>query len=424
MSPAPHAFWRLDETSGARADDAAGGHDGDYRGGVRLGVPGIASGSSKAAGFDGVNDCVAVTFDGAPLGKQSLMILGDSFTVPGRNFPNALETRLEGKGYDLDVIAYSKSGDDTGEALARLKAYFNDPHNVRPDAALVALGTNDALDGMATAKTEANLRQICDLFQSKGVDVLLCGTDPYYPTAKGAKGFADAGTQHAFEAVFPRVAKAEGVLLEPNLIEGLYNDPIRVQSDGLHPSWKGTAYMAGRALPEAMDLLDHAGGGGGGAFNFAEGTVSLSFKADDTGGRQALFSKDAAGYGNGGGTSLWLEGDQLRLRFEGETSVIALKSADGAIKPGEVHHAAFTFDRDTGTHLYLDGQQVGGRSFLDDWQGNDEAILIGARNPNGASGAVTNVKDFFHGTIDDVAVFDTALSGNEVRALAADGMWV
>lgn len=277
---------------------------------------------------------------------------------------------------------------------------------------------------MATAKTEANLRQICDLFEAKGVDVLLCGTEPYYPTAKGAKGIADTASQVAFEAVFPRVAKAEGVLLEPNLIDGLYGDPARVQPDRLHPTWKGTAYMAGRVLPEAMDLLDGAGGGGSDAFNFDEGTVSLWFKAGDTAGRQALFSKDAAGYGDGGGTSLWLEGKQLCLRFEGETFAITLKSAAGAVKAGEAHHAAFTFDHDTGTRLYLDGRQVMARSFLDDWQGNDEAILIGARNPFGTPGAVTGVRDFFHGTIDDVAVIDQALSGNEVRALATDGMWV
>jgi RHS repeat-associated protein len=58
---APIAYWRLGETSGTLADDAAGTRDGTYTGGALLNRPTLVSGGNPAAGFDGVDDRVAAT---------------------------------------------------------------------------------------------------------------------------------------------------------------------------------------------------------------------------------------------------------------------------------------------------------------------------------------------------------------------------
>ena len=58
----PIAYWRLDDSAGRTARDAAGGHDGTYEHGVALGEPGVVA-DNAAAAFDGRNDYVEVPHD-------------------------------------------------------------------------------------------------------------------------------------------------------------------------------------------------------------------------------------------------------------------------------------------------------------------------------------------------------------------------
>ena len=57
----PTAYWRLGETTGTLADDAAGTRDGTYTGGVLLNRTTLVSGGNPAASFDGVDDRVTAT---------------------------------------------------------------------------------------------------------------------------------------------------------------------------------------------------------------------------------------------------------------------------------------------------------------------------------------------------------------------------
>ncbi|MEL6105640.1 MAG: Ig-like domain-containing protein [Planctomycetota bacterium] len=54
----------------------------------------------------------------------------------------------------------------------------------------------------------------------------------------------------------------------------------------------------------------------------AEGTYSLSFVAEDVGGRNALFSKDASGYGEGGHLTALVENGKLKVRFQSTTKSV------------------------------------------------------------------------------------------------------
>jgi len=61
LTDGPRAYWRLGETSGTVAADAAGTNPGTYTGGVTLGQPSALAGDTNAsASFDGVNDYVGV----------------------------------------------------------------------------------------------------------------------------------------------------------------------------------------------------------------------------------------------------------------------------------------------------------------------------------------------------------------------------
>jgi len=57
----PVGYWRLGESSGTSAADAAGSNTGTYRNGVATGAAGLTSDTAdRAASFDGANDSVAV----------------------------------------------------------------------------------------------------------------------------------------------------------------------------------------------------------------------------------------------------------------------------------------------------------------------------------------------------------------------------
>jgi hypothetical protein len=62
LSDGPAGYWRLGESSGTVAKDAAGSHDGTYVNGPTLGQASLLAGDtvSKAVSFDGVNDFVRV----------------------------------------------------------------------------------------------------------------------------------------------------------------------------------------------------------------------------------------------------------------------------------------------------------------------------------------------------------------------------
>lgn len=62
LADGPISYWRLDESAGSTAADAAGSNGGTYLGGVSLGVPGALTGDSDTAvTLDGSSGYVAVS---------------------------------------------------------------------------------------------------------------------------------------------------------------------------------------------------------------------------------------------------------------------------------------------------------------------------------------------------------------------------
>jgi Concanavalin A-like lectin/glucanases superfamily len=108
-SERPVSLWRLGETSGTTAHDAAGRHDGGYVGGVRLGqAPAPGRGSNGSARFDGVDDFVSFgdAFDHA--GRRSFSVEGwirpAAFRASGRRIVLAKVTRGSRRaGYVLSI---------------------------------------------------------------------------------------------------------------------------------------------------------------------------------------------------------------------------------------------------------------------------------------------------------------------------------
>jgi acyl-CoA thioesterase I len=180
-----------------------------------------------------------------------LVVLGDSLTagfgLPHEDgFQAKLSAALHARGIEVTMVDGAVSGDTTAGGLARLDWVFAYP----ADAAIVELGANDGLRGLAPSEIEHNLTAILDRLDAKRVKVLLSGM---YPPANFGPDYT-----REFRAVFDRLGQRPGILYDPFFLEGVALVPSLIQADGLHPNAEGVARIVDRLLPLVVRLLGEA----------------------------------------------------------------------------------------------------------------------------------------------------------------------
>lgn len=171
-----------------------------------------------------------------------ITILGDSITA-GYGLPAAfalparLQAALARRGIAARVRGAGVSGDTAADGLARLD------FSVQPDTSLciVALGGNDLLQGLDPRSTRETLRAIVRRLKARRIRVVLAGLTA--PRAIGADYARD------FDALFPAVARAEGVPLYPDLRAGIAGRPDLNQADGIHPNAAGVEIIVAGLAP-------------------------------------------------------------------------------------------------------------------------------------------------------------------------------
>ena len=194
--------------------------------------------------------------NGAGAAERTIRILafGDSLTQgygvpPGLDFPNQLEHALKAKGLNVAIINAGVSGDTSAGGLARLDWSIGDPKTT-PDAAIVELGANDGLRGLAPVEMEKNLDGILAKLKARKIAVLLAGMKS--PRNLGASYAAE------YDAVFPRLAKKYDVLFYPFFLDGVVLDRTLIQPDGLHPNPKGVEVIVKAIAPSVVKLVQQA----------------------------------------------------------------------------------------------------------------------------------------------------------------------
>ena len=180
-----------------------------------------------------------------------LVVLGDSLTAglglkPGKAFPDQLQAALRAKGYDVDVVNAGVSGDTAGDGLAR----FDWAVPADASALIVELGANDMLRGFSFREMKKALTGILDKAGAAHLPMLIAGM-------RAAPNLG-ADYDHAFDAIYPELAKASGAILYPFFLEGVAGNPKLNQPDGMHPTAAGVAVIVQRMLPSVEDLLRRA----------------------------------------------------------------------------------------------------------------------------------------------------------------------
>jgi acyl-CoA thioesterase-1 len=174
--------------------------------------------------------------------------LGDSLMQgyglpPGGDFPARLQAKLAADGINVQIVNAGVSGDTSAGGLARLDWSLAD----HPDAAIVELGSNDALRGTDPAETEKNLDAILAKLKAANVPVLLAGM--MAPRNLGPDYVKK------FDAIYPRLAKKYGVLFYPFFLDGVATNPKLNQKDGMHPNPQGVEIIVARIEPFVKQLI-------------------------------------------------------------------------------------------------------------------------------------------------------------------------
>ena len=179
-----------------------------------------------------------------------ILALGDSLTAgyglqPHESFPRQLELLLRERHPTASVANAGVSGDTSAGGRARLPRVLAGL-KTRPDLAIVELGANDLLRGIAPERMRDNLDAILTELQRCGIPALLTGM--WAPPFLGA--FAER-----YNRVFPELATAHGVPLYPFFLAEVAAVEGLTLRDRVHPNAQAIGIVARRILPDVEGAL-------------------------------------------------------------------------------------------------------------------------------------------------------------------------
>ena len=184
--------------------------------------------------------------------SATVVVVGDSLSAEygvkrGAGWVSLMAERFKDQKLDAQVHNAGISADTTAGGLSRLPSLLK---RLQPDVVVLELGANDALRGLPLTTTESNLTRMIELSRKAGAKVLLVGMEvpPNYGPAYTSQ----------FRAVFPKVAKAQGVPLVPFLLKNVADAPNAMelfQSDRMHPNETAQPILLDNVWPELKKLL-------------------------------------------------------------------------------------------------------------------------------------------------------------------------
>jgi acyl-CoA thioesterase-1 len=181
--------------------------------------------------------------------RPVVLFLGTSLTAgyglaSEQAFPALVQQRIDAAGRAYRVVNAGVSGDTSAGGLRRIEWLLQLPVAVL----VLELGANDMLRGLDPATLHNNLQAIIDRTRSAHPKARLVVAGMRVPPNLGPR-YVDA-----IEAIYPELAKANGGLLIPFILEGVAGDASLNQADGIHPTAEGHRRIA-RTVWEVLEAL-------------------------------------------------------------------------------------------------------------------------------------------------------------------------
>jgi len=180
--------------------------------------------------------------------RPVLVCFGDSITAgygleTGQSFPYALQRDLDSRGYHYKVNNQGTSGATTKDAVASLHSILL----LHPEIVIVEFGGNDGLRGLPLTETRRNLDQVLTTLEKAHIKILLAGIT--LPPNYGSDYI------QSFDQVFRDLAAKHHTPFVPMIYKDMVHVPGTIQSDGIHPTAKGSEIIAKTLLPVLTPML-------------------------------------------------------------------------------------------------------------------------------------------------------------------------
>ncbi|AFJ03667.1 Arylesterase precursor [Methylophaga frappieri] len=185
----------------------------------------------------------------AAASEKTLLVMGDSLSAyygmsKKAGWVNLLRDRLQQHDTDWQVINASISGETTDGGQRRLPDLLA---KHQPQIVIIALGANDGLRGFPPPQIQSRLADMIRQSQSSaGVILLGIELPPNY---------GPVYTQ-AFRQVYQDLSDTYQIGLLPFMLDGIYDQPGMMQSDGLHPSDKAQPLILDLVWPLVSPLIN------------------------------------------------------------------------------------------------------------------------------------------------------------------------
>jgi acyl-CoA thioesterase I len=181
--------------------------------------------------------------------RPKIVVLGDSVTaglglVETQSYPHLLQKKIDGDGFEYEVVNAGVSGDTSAGGLRRLDWALQE--NVR--VLIVALGGNDGLRGLSVAEMKENLGRVIETARARNIVVILAGMEA--PPNYGPEYAA------SFRQAYRDVAQRYRVPFIPFLLNNVAGVASLNQADGIHPNAQGASIVADNVWAVLKPLLD------------------------------------------------------------------------------------------------------------------------------------------------------------------------
>lgn len=170
-----------------------------------------------------------------------VLILGDSlssaYNIPvERGWVSLLQRRASEKYPGTQVVNASISGETAANAVHRLPGLLK---RHAPDVLVIELGGNDGLRGIKLPQIRRSLQSLIDTGKAAGAEIVLAGIQLH--ANYGAKF-----NQQLLD-IYRQLATENEVHLVPLILQGIGDDPKKMQADMTHPT--------AEAQPEVLEIM-------------------------------------------------------------------------------------------------------------------------------------------------------------------------
>jgi acyl-CoA thioesterase-1 len=174
-----------------------------------------------------------------PRALPTVVFFGTSLTAglgvePDQAYPAIIQRKADSAGLSLLVENRGNSGETSAGALTRIDWILRAP----PALIVIETGANDGLRGQDPDSTRANIQGVIDKIHARDSTIRIA--------IVGMEAMPNLGRRYVerFRSIYPELARANGAVFIPFLLEGVAGVEGLNQADGIHPTPKGHERVA------------------------------------------------------------------------------------------------------------------------------------------------------------------------------------